>query len=96
MLQDIRTSPRERQVKAVLSKSKIYATSIALLPVLQKSGIGTWRIETPDLAPEFSFFTQQINIAGRARRSGILGFISLVKHGLFVLLPFFNFLRLLQ
>jgi hypothetical protein len=83
MLQDIRTSPRERQAKAVLNKSRIYTTSIALLPVLQKSGIGTWRIETLDLAPEFSFFTQQINIAGRARRSGILGFISLFTNTVF-------------
>jgi hypothetical protein len=31
------------------------ASSIALLPVLQKSGIGIPRIETPDLAPEFSY-----------------------------------------
>jgi len=29
---------------------------MALLPVLQKPGIGTQRIETPDSAPEFSFF----------------------------------------
>jgi hypothetical protein len=54
---------RERETKAVLSKSRDCAVSIALLPVLQKPGIGIRRIETPDLAPEFSLFTRQINTA---------------------------------
>lgn len=74
MLQDIRTRPREWEAKAVLSKQRDYATSIVLLSVLQKPGIGTRRIETPDLALESSFLHSKSTSPTGPVRTGILGF----------------------
>lgn len=90
MLQDIRTSPRERDAKSVLSKSRDYAASIALLSVLQKPGIRTWRIETPDLAPESSFLRSKSTSPTRSVRAGIPGSISLLQTRSFHIITIFQ------
>jgi hypothetical protein len=74
MLQDIRTSPGDWEAKAVLSKSRDYTASNALLPELQKSGLVTRRIETRDLAPELGFLRSKSTLSADSVRNGILGF----------------------